>query len=380
MKKRGMGWLDKGHRKKGDVWLHKFYVTRARDGKRVDAIRTIGLVSKFPNESDVWLEIQRLHQAGTGRLKVNALADAYRKTELPLKSQSTRDLPAHELDRYILPRWGNTYVDEVRVLEVKKWLIAIAEANDFGAESVQKTKHVFSRLFTFGNENELIAAHLNPVKVCNIRGVGRKSKTKTIVVPPEIAWKIAMSLTIMHRTLVLLAAATGMRMSELLGLRWGDIDFANKKVMLNQTWVYGRIENGKTEESREPVVLGKRTAEFLQEWQRETPYAKATDWVFPSFKLKGARPISGSQFVKDYIRPRFVEHGLIEADYTGRAGLHAFRHSLATVLIVEENVDPKTAQGLLRHTDAGLTMNIYTHAQDPAKRAALEKFEARLTR
>jgi len=252
---------------------------------------------------------------------VNALADAYRKTELPLKSQSTRDLHEHELDRYILPRWGNTYVDEVRILEVKKWLIAIAEANDFTAESVQKTKHVFSRLFSFGSENELIAANLNPVKACNIQGVGRKSKTKKIVVSPEIAWKIALSLPIMHRTLVLLAAGTGMRMSELLGLRWGDIDFAKKKIMLNQTWVYGRIENGKTEESREPVVVGKRTAEFLQEWHRETPYAAANDWVFASAKLRGARPISGSQFVKDYIRPRFLEHCLIDAEYKGRAGL-----------------------------------------------------------
>jgi integrase len=108
------------------------------------------------------------------------------------------------------------------------------------------------------------------------------------------------------------------------------------------------------------------------------PYAGKSDWVFASNKLQGKRPISGCQFVKDYIRPRFVEHGLIDADYTGRAGLHAFRHSLATVLIVEEKVDPKTAQGILRHTDAGLTMNIYTHAQDPAKRAALERFESRL--
>lgn len=174
------------------------------------------------------------------------------------------------------------------------------------------------------------------------------------------------------------ATAIGMRMSELLGLRWGDIDFANKKIALNQTWVYGRIESGKTEESREPVVLGKRTAEFLQEWHRETPYAKTTDRVFASNKLRGKRPISGCQFVKDYIRPRFVEQGLIEADYAGRADLHPFRHSLATVLIVEEKVDPKTAQGILRHTDAGLTMNIYTHAQDPAKRAALERFESRL--
>ncbi len=372
---RGSGWLTKGHRRKGDVWIRHYYVTRDSDGKRVETTRTIGLVSRFPKESDVWQEIQRSQQVGaTGRLTVNALADAYRQADLRSKSRSTQDLHQHELDRYILPRWGKTYVDEVRVLEVKKWLIAIAEQNKFTVESVKKTKHVFGRLFTFGCENELVAANLNPVKACSIKGVGRRSKNKRIVVPPEIAWKIAMSLPIMHGTLVLLAAGTGMRMSELLGLRWGDIDFVGKKIMLNQTWVYGRIENGKTEESREPVVLGERTAEFLREWHRQTPYAGKSDWVFASNKLRGARPISGSQFVKDYIRPRFVEHGLIDAEYTGRAGLHAFRHSLATVLIVEEKVDPKTAQGILRHTDAGLTMNIYTHAQDPAKRAALERF------
>jgi len=39
-------------------------------------------------------------------------------------------------------------VDEVRVLEIKKWLIAIAEENEFAVESIGKTKHVFSRLFS----------------------------------------------------------------------------------------------------------------------------------------------------------------------------------------------------------------------------------------
>ncbi len=94
--------------------------------------------------------------------------------------------------------------------------------------------------------------------------------------------------------------------------------------------------------------------------------------------MKGAKPISGSQFVKDYIRPAFIQHGLIDPEYTGRAGLHAFRHSLATVLITEEQVDPKTAQGILRHATSDITMDIYMHAPDDAKRKALEKFEARL--
>ena len=111
---------------------------------------------------------------------------------------------------------------------------------------------------------------------------------------------------------------------------------------------------------------------------RQTPYAGANDWVFASAKLRGARPISGSQFVKDYLRPKFLEHSLIDANYAGRAGLHAFRHSLATVLIVDEKVDPKTAKGILRHTNSGMTMDVYTHTRDAAKRAALEKFESRL--
>jgi len=190
-------------------------------------------------------------------------------------------------------------------------------------------KHVFSRLFSFGSENELIGANLNPVKACNAKGVGRKSKNKKIVVPPEVAWKIALTLPIMHCTLVLLAAGTGMRVSELLGLRWDDIDFAGKTIVLNRTWVYGRIENDKTEEFREPVVLGARTAEFLQEWHCQTPYAGKGDWVFASNKLRGKRPISGCQFVKDYIRPRFVEHGLIDADYVdGLAYTHLGTRSL----------------------------------------------------
>ena len=264
------------------------------------------------------------------------------------------------------------------MLELKQWFMAIAEKKNLSSQSVQKIKQVFGRLYAYGHENELIAPNLNPVRACNIRGIGTKRKSKVIVVPPEIAWKIAMDLPMMLRTLVLLAAATGMRISELLGLQWGDIDWEAKIIRINRTWVYGQEGEGKSEESRQPVAIGDRMARLLREWHRETPYAAATDWVFPSFKLRGKKPISGSQFVKDYIRPRFIKYGLIDANYKGRAGLHAFRHSLATVLITEEQVDPKTAQGILRHASSDITMDIYTHAQDEAKRKALERYESRL--
>jgi integrase len=167
-------------------------------------------------------------------------------------------------------------------------------------------------------------------------------------------------------------------LAALYDLRWGDIDFDGKVIRLNRTWRCGQIGDGKTEESRKPVAIGERLCEFLLAWRRETPHAGGGNWVFPSCKLNGAKPISGSQFVKDYVRPHLVQHGLIDADYRGRAGLHAFRRSLATVLLTEERVDPKTAQSILRHATPNITLGIYTHAQDAAKRTALERFESRL--
>jgi hypothetical protein len=48
------------------------------------------------------------------------------------------------------------------------------------------------------------------------------------------------------------------------------------------------------------------------------------------------------------------------------------------VLITEEQVDPKTTQGILRHATSEITIDIYTHARDEAKRKALgRKFESR---
>jgi integrase len=371
------GWLSIGKRKKGDVYIHHFYRTENGTGRRTETCVTIGPVAKFVSEADVWAEINRGKANGTvGRLTVSDLAKKYLETDVPLLAHSTQELIKHELNNYILPRWGKTYVDEVRPLEVKQWLIHTAEQNDLTKASIQKTKQIFARLYFWGAENELIASSLNPVTKVPIEKIGKKSTFKAIVVPRDIAQLIADSLPLIHKTLVYLAAGTGMRVSEMLALKWADIDFDRKIINLRRTWVYGREGEGKTEESRKPVYIGGKLAVILRAWHFETAYGKPGDWVFASAKLSGKRPISGSQFVKDYIRPAFIQHGLIDAEYTGRAGLHAFRHSLATILITEEGVDPKTAQGMLRHATAGITMDIYTHAAESAMRAAQEKYEA----
>jgi len=69
--------------------------------------------------------------------------------------------------------------------------------------------------------------------------------------------------------------------------------------------------------------------------ERQSAYTKPTDFVFPSLKLSGKKPRSGSQFVKDYVRPFLVKHCIISKDYHVVVAPR-FRHSLTSVMIGEK--------------------------------------------
>jgi len=72
-----------------------------------------------------------------------------------------------------------------------------------------------------------------------------------------------------------LIAATGLRISEALGLKWADIDCEGKQVLLCRVWVNDQVvEKMKTDESGKPVPLSDLLADSLRCWLGESPYAK----------------------------------------------------------------------------------------------------------
>ena len=90
-------------------------------------------------------------------------------------------------------------------------------------------------------------------------------------------------------------------------------------------------------------------------------YAKPTDFVFPSFKLKGAKPRSASIMAGTHLRPAAVAAGVLEPGQKVQFGFHNFRHSLASQL-VRMKVDPKIVQEMLRHSDVRTTLQLYTQS------------------
>jgi len=161
--------------------------------------------------------------------------------------------------------------------------------------------------------------------------------------------------------------------SELLGLMWMDLDFEESVMYVRRAYVWGRFKVPKSKASKAPVPMHPLLAGFMLAWRERTRYPKDNDYVFPSVRLGGKKPLSASIMVQKYLRPAAVKAGVIATDWKGRFRFHNFRHSLATAM-VKLRVDPKTVQGILRHEDFGTTMDLYAQSDMESMRDAQGKF------
>jgi integrase len=134
-----------------------------------------------------------------------------------------------------------------------------------------------------------------------------------MILTPEQAYAVLLNLREPERTLTLLAAGTGLRISECLGLQWQDVSFAEAVIQVRRTWTCGQVGWPKSKTSKGPVPLHPLLAEFMFRWKPKTPYSQPGDWVFPSFKLKGQQPRVANMLVEDYLRPAAVRVGILSS-------------------------------------------------------------------
>ncbi len=169
------------------------------------------------------------------------------------------------------------------------------------------------------------------------------------------------------RQMVFLAAATGLRASELLALQWRDIRFDSLEICLGRGVVHQVIGGLKTEASRKPLPLDPDLARSLLAWRRVSPFNRDADWVFASPDMAGKQPYWPENLLRRHIRPAATRCGINK-----RIGWHTFRHSYATHLKANGE-DIKVVQESLRHANSRITLDTYTQALTPAKREAQSK-------
>ena len=101
---------------------------------------------------------------------------------------------------------------------------------------------------------------------------------------------------------IVLDVVTGLRASELFGLKWTDIDFVKNEIRVTRSIVLQVVGPCKTEASQKPVPLDPFLARTLRTWRAHTKYKAATDWVFASPYSEGRRPYWYQSLMRKIVR------------------------------------------------------------------------------
>ena len=374
------GSLKKVHRKEGETWVLRYRVANA-GGRRVEHNTPVGLVQKFPKDEDAWREVDRLgilirinDATPRSRIRFNSLAEHYLKADFGAdavrpKSENTMCITDSTVRNYLIDRWGVEIADDIKPLDIQRWLKSLNAESKLAWPTISKIRGIMSRIYKVGIVHELVMK--NPVMHVETRC---KSNYRAIVITPAQTLSILKSLTnSLHFTLVLTCAATALRSSEIFALRWADILWVEDRIRVSKHWAKGKDGETKTEASDGYVPMHPALAHYLQRWHCQTAYRKDMNFVFPSLKAHGRVPLSSSVFVADHLRPAAKAAGVLIHDGQ-RFGLHNLRHSLSNWLVNKAKVEPKTVQGILRHSRIQTTLDLYTQEDSDEALGAQGKF------
>jgi integrase len=339
------------------VWVLRWREKRGENVVRRKAL--LGTVKELPCKSAA------LKAAELLRLQINKetwepctveqLVTHYKENELPSKAHSTASVYESCLRIWVLPRWGGYALGEVKTVAVEDWLKGLSLANG----SKAKIRNVMHALFNHAMRHEWMGK--NPITL--VRQSAKRQRTPEVLSVDETKALLS-ELKEPFKTMVFVAATTGLRVSELLALKWQDISFDSQEIPLRRAVVDGVIGDMKTEASRKPIPLDSALAAVLKVWRACTPYCRDEDWIFASPDMRGQQPYWPDSILRKQLRPAAERAGI-----TKRIGWHTFRHSFAT-LLKANGEDVKVVQESLRHANSRITLDVYTQGLMPDKRKA----------
>jgi integrase len=370
MANRVNGWLRKRERAAGMTYFWCYQRLRPSDGKRVENPIPLGLVTDIGDDTAAWRRVgelrlveKHINQPLSGRPIFGALWTAFAKDGLPFrkkdgrrKSKGTIETYQYHANNLILPRWENVIAGEMKPLAIRNWLVDLHDGEDYSWETCSKTAGIISLVFDFIDHNEIYSIR-NPMEKVTIPASEEEHTTIRLLSPEEV-FSLVGRLPSPVNIVVLLVAATGVRISECLGLRWRHVLWNENKILIEQVFRRGEILNRtKTKASKAPVPLCEALAASLADLRQQSEYGKDDDFVFASPTLNGKQPLWGQTMNAQFVKPAAIELGLVTKNE--HFGWHCFRHSLST-WANEATKDITVSQTMLRHAKPDMTA-VYTH-------------------
>jgi integrase len=285
-------------------------------------------------------------------------------------SEDTRDDYRRDLIRYAYPLLGDKFLSRITARDISNLIAWLCDAQEQGRRFAQeRDSKVKPRPLT----DATIRRILSPIRAClataRREGLIRLNPVDGAVLPhrPVVEEEgeevralsrdqLSTFLKVVHprhRLLFRFLAATGLRWSELIGVRWRDLqlDGGEPCVNVRRAIVRGKVKPPKTKYGRRSVPLDLGLVSELRRWHRETEWPDAEALVFSA--------LNGQPLRQENIRRRVLRPAAEEVDASW-AGFHTFRHTVASLLFAR-GASAVQVQRWLGHHSPAFTLSVYVH-------------------
>ena len=251
--------------------------------------------------------------------------------------------------------------EEITLNNLNEFVASIKEK--FSYSTTKLVKSLINRSLDFALKNNLIDEKI-------IISIGLKNKQVRKVEALEKQEQIKLEKYIFENEKwyhygILISLYTGLRLGELLALKWQNVDIKNKLIFvdksietISQNHKTLIIESlPKTQSSIREIPISKQLLNILKALKQNSK----NDFVLVSHNNKQLQPRAYQKSFENLLKKLKIKH----------YGFHALRHTFATRLL-ENGVDIKTISELMGHSSPTITLNRYVHTNIQNKRKAME--------
>lgn len=305
-------------------------------------------------------------RATFGELAAEWLAE--QKQRLDANEMSPRTFESYEmaLRRHVLPEFASRQVRGIQPDELVGWIRRLRAAgyaphtvHNYWAPINLVLRHAVRHGVLVANPADRLTSSERPKPGSGRRRFLDKHEMQRLLDNAPARYRVA----------IVSGLFSGLRLSELLGLTWADIDLRGDTIRVRfQMGRDGQRRPLKTAAARRDVILMRELATELRRRRVASAFSSATDLVFCSN--------TGRTIGHRHLTARGLEKAATRAGLEG-VTFHVLRHTFASILIAQGR-DPVFVSGQLGHANPAITLKVYAHLFDAARHAqeAREQLEA----
>jgi integrase len=282
-----------------------------------------------------------------------------------------RTLEAHryQLDRNLLPALGRRAIASLTVDDVAELLHELRRTGR-SAKTSSSALATLQSVMRFARRCGWIVA--DPVELLEHDERPRPTQRRQRVLGRAEIARLLAACAPRDRLMIATVLYTGLRISEMLGLVWDDVDFAAGVIHVRAQ--LSRAHRGaparriapKTPASVRDIPLVPQLARLLSAHRQQSRFARGADWVFATAR---GTPY-GHRNVSRRALGRAAQLAGLNDDGWPRVRFHDLRHTFASHLIIDLGLDVAQVSRVLGHARITITLDIYTHLFEDARHAS----------